>query len=338
MEARKVYVSGGSTYVISLPKKWVTKTNLKPGDSLVVTEHGSSLLIETSVIEKESQVKEIKISQVTSNEALERIIIAFYLVGYDTIRIKLDRKDHLPYRKSIRKVMDYLIGVEIVEDTDDAMTLEIMVDYKRMSTMQILQRMYSINRSMLLDLGKALKTVDIGLAKDVMIREREIDRLYFLVVRQLKSAVEYQQIAEKLGIENQRDCLGYRIAVKALERIADHIENIAKSYIQLLEVQKDTPLNDFIKLNNDIIVIFEKSVHALFTRNNAMAEKIFHELKEIKKSHSDLSNELLQPQNIQSAILQKAMLDSLGRIASYSGDIAEIAINMSVGALTFDKP
>lgn len=336
METRKVYVSGGSTYVISLPKKWVKRANLKAGDSLVVTEQGSSLLIETSIVEKESKVKEIKISKITSNEALERIIIAFYLVGYDTIRIKLDRKDHLPYRKSIRKILDYLIGVEIVEDTDDAMTLEIMVDYKRMMTAQILQRIYSINRSMLLDLGKALKTVDIGLAKDVIIREREIDRLYFLVVRQLKSAVEYQQIAEKLGIENQRDCLGYRIAVKALERIADHIENIAKSYIQLLEIQKDTPLNDFIKLNNDIIVIFEKSVQALFTRNHALAEKIFQELKEVKKSHSDLSNELLQPQNIQSAILQKAMLDSLGRIASYSGDIAEIAINMSVGALAFD--
>jgi len=27
------------------------------------------------------------------------------------------------------------------------------------------------------------------------------------------------------------------------------------------------------------------------------------------------------------------MLDSLGRIASYSGDIAEIAINMSAGAM-----
>ncbi len=336
MEARKVYVSGGSTYVISLPKKWVKKTNLKPGDSLVVTEHGSSLLIETSVIEKESQTKEIKISQITSSEALERILIAFYLVGYDTIKIKLDRKDHLPYRKSIRKVMDYLIGVEIVEDTDDVMTLEIMVDYKRMSTMQILQRMYSINRSMLLDLGKALKTVDIGLAKDVMIREREIDRLYFLVVRQLKSAVEYQQIAEKLGIENQRDCLGYRIAVKALERIADHIENIAKSYIQLQEINKDVQLEDFIKLNSSVVLTFEKSVHALFTRNHVTAEKIFQELKEIKKSHSDLSNELLQPQNIQSAILQKAMLDSFWRIASYSGDIAEIAINMSVGALAFD--
>lgn len=331
METRKVYVSGGSTYVVSLPKKWVKKFNLKAGDSLVITEQGSSLLIETSIIEKESKVKEIKISNITSSDALERLIIAFYLVGYDTIKIKLDRKDHLPYRKSIRKILDYLIGIEIVEDTDDAMTLEIMVDYKRMMTMQILQRMYSINRSMLLDLGKALKTMDIGLAKDVIVREQEIDRLYFLVVRQLKSAVEYQQIAEKLGIENQRDCLGYRIAVKVLERIADHIESIAKSYIQLMEIQKDAPLEDFIKLNSAIVTIFEKSVQALFTRNHALAEKIFQELKEIKSSHSDISNELLQPKNIQSAILQKTMLDSLGRIASYSGDIAEIAINMSVG-------
>ncbi len=333
METRKIYVSGGSTYVISLPKKWVTKANLKAGDSLVVTEQGGSLLIETSIIEKESKVKEIKISKITSNEALERIIIAFYLVGYDTIRIKLDRKDHLPYRKSIRKILDYLIGVEIVEDTDDAMTLEIMVDYKRMMTAQILQRMYSINRSMLLDLGKALKTMDIALAKDVIVREREIDRLYFLVVRQLKSAVEYQQVAEKLGIENQRDCLGYRIAVKVLERIADHIENIAQSYIQLMEINKDVQLEDFIKLNSNIVLTFEKSVQALFTRNHVLAEKIFQELKEIKKSHSDVSNELLEPKNLQSAILQKTMLDSLGRIASYSGDIAEIAINMSVGAL-----
>jgi len=329
MEARKVYVSGGSTYVISLPKKWVKKTNLKPGDSLIVTEHGSSLLIETSVIENESRTKEIKISQVTSSEALERILIAFYLVGYDTIKIKLDRKDHLSYREIIRKILDYLIGVEIVEDTNEAMTLEIMLDYKRMSTIQILRRMFSMDRSMLLDLGKALKNMDIGLAKDIIIREKEIDRLYFLVVRQLKNAVEYQQIAEKLGIESQRDCLGYRIVVKVLERIADHIENIARSYIQLSEIQKEAHLNDFIDVTYNIVTSFEKSFQALFSRNNEMAETVFHELKKIEKHHSDISKGLFKIEDIQSAILMKTMLDSIGRIASYSGDIAEVAINMS---------
>ncbi len=329
MEARKVYVSGGSTYVISLPKKWVKKTNLKAGDSLVVTEHGSSLLIETSVIEKESLTKEIKISQVISSEALERILIAFYLVGYDTIKIRLDRKNHLAYRESIRNILDYLIGVEIVEDTNEAMTLEIMLDYKRMSTMPILQRMFSIDKSMLLDLGKALKNMDIGLAKDIIVREKEIDRLYFLVVRQLKSAVEYQQIAEKLGIESQRDCLGYRIVVKVLERIADHIENIAKSYIQLSGIQKETHLNEFIDLTNSTVTTFEKSIQALFTRNDEKAETVFNELKKVEKSQSDISRELFKIEDIQSAILMKTMLDSLGRIASYSGDIAEVAINMS---------
>ncbi|CAG0997406.1 MAG: regulatory protein [Candidatus Methanoperedens nitroreducens] len=329
MEARKVYVSGGSTYVISLPKKWVKKTNLKPGDSLMVTEHGSSLLIGTSAIEKESQTKEIKISQITSSEALERILIAFYLVGYDTIKIKVDRKDHLAYREIIRNIMDYLIGVEIVEDTNEAMTLEIMLDYKRMSTMQILQRMFSIDRSMLLDLGKALKNMDIGLAKDIIAREKEIDRLYFLVVRQLKSAVEYQQIAEKLGIKSQRDCLGYRIVVKVLERIADHIENIAKSYIRLFEIQKEAQLDEFIDITKDIVATFEKSVQALFTRNGEMAEIVFYELKKVEKSHSDISKRLFEIEDIQSAILEKTMLDSFGRIASYSGDIAEVAINMS---------
>ncbi len=333
METRKVYVSGGSTYVISLPKKWVKKTDLKAGDSLVVTEQGGSLLVGASISEKKSTTKEVRISQMISGDALERIIIALYLVGYDTIRIKLDRKDHLSYRKSIRKMLDYLIGIEILEDTNDSMTLEIMVDYRRMTTMQILQRMFSINRSMLLDLGKSLKTGDIGLAKDVMVREREIDRLYFLVVRQLKSAVEYPQVAEKLGIERQRDCLGYRIAVKVLERIADHIENISKSYIQLLEVQKSIVMTDFVRLNNSLVTIFEKSMNALFTRDIEKAEKIFMELKDIRKAHTDLSGELLHPGNVQSTILQKTMLDSFGRVASYIGDIAEIAINMSVDTL-----
>ncbi|MBE0520926.1 MAG: phosphate uptake regulator PhoU [Candidatus Methanoperedenaceae archaeon] len=331
METRKVYISGGSTYVLSLPKKWVNKTGLKAGDSLVVTEQGGSLLIETGDVEKEPKVKEIRISQLTSSESLPRMIIAYYLVGYDTLKIILNSKDHLSYRKNIRKILDFLVGVEIVEDTNEAMTLEIMVDYKRMMTAQILQRMYSIIRSMLLDMGKAMENMDTALAKDVIVREREVDRLYFLVVRQLKSAVEYQQVAEKLGIKNQKDCLGYRIAVKVLERISDHIENIANSYIELLETGDEVRFEDFIKLNNRIVVIFEKAFNSLFTRNYIMAETIFQNINEIKNTGPDFTNQLLSPKNIQSAILMKAMLDSLERIESYSSDLAEIAINMSAG-------
>jgi phosphate uptake regulator len=117
--------------------------------------------------------------------------------------------------------------------------------------------------------------------------------------------------------------------VKVLERIADHIENIAKSYIQLFDNQKETQLDEFIDLTNNVVATFEKSVQALFTRNDEKAESVFHELKNVEKSLSDISKGLFKIIDIQSAILMKTMLDSLGRIASYSGDIAEVAINMS---------
>lgn len=330
MESRKVYVSGGSTYVMSLPKKWVRKTNLKPGDSLVVSEQGDSLLVGAGAPEREPWVKDIRISQVESTEALERMLVAYYLAGYDTLRIRLDRKDHLAYREGIRKMPDRLIGVEIVEDTDSAMTLEIMLDYKRVNAGQALQRMFFINKSMLLDFGRALKGRDAGLARDIVAREHEVDRLYFLVVRQLKSAVKYQQTAETLGIASQRDCLGYRIIVKVLERIADHIENMATSCMQMSGMGNDVRLDKFLLLAGDIAVTFEKSMLALFARNHEAAGAVFDELKDIEGRHAAISRELFSIEDIQSAILMKTMLDSLGRIADYSGDIAEVAINMSI--------
>ncbi|MCJ7720804.1 AbrB/MazE/SpoVT family DNA-binding domain-containing protein, partial [Candidatus Bathyarchaeota archaeon] len=37
-ETRKLQVTGGSTYVISLPKRWVTQNGLEKGSSLLVRQ------------------------------------------------------------------------------------------------------------------------------------------------------------------------------------------------------------------------------------------------------------------------------------------------------------
>ena len=34
IETRKVQITGGSTYVISLPKKWINKVKIKSGDGI----------------------------------------------------------------------------------------------------------------------------------------------------------------------------------------------------------------------------------------------------------------------------------------------------------------
>jgi phosphate uptake regulator len=330
METRKVYKTGGSTYVISLPKKWVKSNKIKAGDSLVVTRQTGSLFIEPGMVEKGPWMVRIKTSEVPSREALERLIISYYLVGCDTIKIKLD-KASVEFKESARRILEFLIGVEIVEDLGDSITLEILLDHQRMPAPQVLKRIHLISKSMLTDAINVMGNGNENLAKDVIAREREVDRLYFLLVRQLKSAVQYQQVAEKLKIGNQRDCLGYRIVVKSLERVADHIENIIRSYLLLREVEKEPELRKFIELSKKIAEIYDSAALAIFKRERLAAENVFRGLKDVRKQYKQLSDHLFERKaDASSTIHRKSILDSLGRIASYSSDIAEISLNMSV--------
>jgi phosphate uptake regulator len=331
METRKLYLTGGSTYVVSLPKKWVKKCGLSKGDSVVVAEQEGSIIIEPGQIERGPKEITINVSSVPSIEALERLIIAYYLVGFDTIKIKLDVEEQLDYKKGIRKILNFLIGVEIVEDIGDSMTMEILLDHKRMPTIDVLKRMHMINNSMLSDLIRVFDEGNLDLARDIISREREVDRLYFLVVRQLKAAARYQEVSDKLGITHQRDSLGFRIVVKSFERIADHIEGILQNYIKLSEIEMGPDMGEFSSLALRVLKVYGDAVTAMFRNDQELVDRVFTEDKEIEKEHQKLSNNLFEKEkNVQSSLIQKRILDRISRISGYSTDIAEIAINMSV--------
>ncbi len=326
VETRKIYMSGGSSYIISLPKKWVLENNLKPGDSVFVFKKDNSLIIEAQPMSEEKRrYVSIKTSQAVSTNALERLIIAYYLNGYDEIKIILDSKDNLRFRDVVRRLPELLIGVEIVEDTDREILLEILLDEERIPTIKALKRINLIIRSMLHETFKIIKERNIELAKDVITREKEIDRLYFLVVRQLKNS----ELLEKMNIKH-RDALGYRMVVKSMERIADHIENIARVQINLIN-KNIKPIEGCLSLVNMVSKVYEESTKAFFSRDIKTAELAFEDLEKFKIKHEEVSNMLFnKSMNVSEAILFKSFLDSLARIGSYSSDIAEIAINMSI--------
>jgi phosphate uptake regulator len=324
-------MTGGSTYVVSLPKKWVKKSGLKRGDSVVVVEQEGSIIIEPGVVERGPKKIAIDVTDVPSIDALERLIIAYYLVGFDTIEIKLNGEDNLDYKKGVRKILKFLIGVEIVEDVGDSVTMEILLDHKRMPTVEVLKRMHIINKSMLSDLVRAFDEGNLDLARDVIYREREIDRLYFLVVRQLKSAARYQEVSDKLGITHQRDSLGFRIVIKSFERIADHLEGILQNYIKLAGIEKKPDMTEFSQLATRVLGVYDDAVSAMFNQDQKLLDRVFREDKEIEKEHTRLSNQLFErKKDVQPSLIEKRILDSISRISGYSTDIAEIAINMSV--------
>ena len=87
-EQRKLQVTGGSTYILSLPKEWVTRNQLKKGSLIVLREEeDGSIALFPSKLEKQEKKDEafIRVSANDNPDAVMRKVISAYLVGYNEI-------------------------------------------------------------------------------------------------------------------------------------------------------------------------------------------------------------------------------------------------------------
>ena len=84
METRKVQMTGGSSYVITLPKEWITGLKIKKNDPLGVEVQPDGTLIITpkTTTEQVQTTKEIKIDEIDDPKYLFRQLIGTYIRGY----------------------------------------------------------------------------------------------------------------------------------------------------------------------------------------------------------------------------------------------------------------
>jgi phosphate uptake regulator len=334
-EIRKLQITGGSTYVISLPKKWVTQNKLEKGSSLLLRqEDNGSLAVLLPELGKQEKTEEalIKVGPEESSEALIRKTVAVYLQGYNIIHVRAkDQKEILSTQRNAIKTFarNMLVGTEIVIDSSTDLKLQVLLSYPELSVPSALRRMAIITSSMHKDAITALKNIDHQLASDVRATDYEVNRFHLYIIRQLKIAIQNPRLITEIGLEKPKDCLGYRLVTKMVERTADHATNIAK-YVQLLKKQLN---EDFLKsikeMNQVAISSFETSIESLFKRNYALAESV------IEKANSIVALEkkvILSSKetNIDEAANIRLVIESVRRIAEYSTDIAEVVLNMTV--------
>jgi len=327
METRKVYISGGSSYVVSLPKKWIEKNKITPGDSLAVWFNDEEVIFRISDFTAEKSRKiSIHTEDFRSIGAVERYLVGLYLTGFDTIRVMFG--DSEKYRDAVVNITGQLIGCEILTDTGNCVVIEVLIEDDKIKTEELLRRMSIICRSMLGDIVRVFKEGDQGLIGEILDREGEIDKLYFLVIRQLKKAVESQKVAEKLGISSKRDCLGYRMIAKSLERIGDHIKIVVENRERLREAPEN-----YSELAKNVLDLFEITMNAFFGKDIEMADLIFEKFSILESNLGEYHRRNFSSgKGIPRALLKQKILDSFSRIAHYCTDISEITINMSINS------
>ena len=330
---RKVQLTGGSTYIISLPKEWASDVGIKPGDyiQLIPQPDQTLLLVPGEKVEERSEALIDAVSAKFPEEVV-REFIACYLTGYNVIRLKFGKKVD-EYKACLKDIMrSKLIGLETIEESTNQMVVRCFLGYMDFPIKDALKRIHSMTLSMCIDAIRSLKNHDKSLAKDVIQRDDEIDRLYLFVVRGLKLAVENRIVMKEMGLMSPRECLGYRLIVKSIERIADHAARIADIILSLnLSKINSNLLKDISSIAERSYAIYQEAVNSLYKLDIKQANDSIMKVKELTRMEEDLAERIFKLKlDVETITGLRLILESIKRVAEYAADIAEIVINLAI--------
>ncbi|ASJ01370.1 phosphate uptake regulator PhoU [Thermococcus gorgonarius] len=304
MEFRKIQFTGRSSYIISLPKKWVLENELKQGDTvpLIINPDGSITILPRKP-RGSGEKMAISISKEFSPDMAVRLAISAYIQGYDTLEIKF--QEEMPfYKVKLRKTLQSLPGVEIILDEPQRIIAKSLLNESEVNLSDILTRIRSILMSMIGDLQLLIQDPkNEEVLRDIYDLENELDRFYFLVIRTVSRLLTQRTVTEESGIIRRSfDMIGILFIVRNIERIGDHITRIAENPEKL----------DFEKLGRLFVEVLDRIED--------------RDLKKIDRLMLELKREI---RGIDSK--ESTAKESYRRILEYLENIGETIINMAIG-------
>ncbi len=325
IEARKVQKTGGSSFIISLPKEWINKHEIKAKDTIGILSQPDGNLLITPYMSSEKSIKEkiFDIEEIKDPDFLFRLLIGAYIMGYTVIKVISSRKFNSEIKETVRGFSKITIGTEIEEESQNYIKIKDLVDPTEMPFGKTIKRMYILANSMHEDALKALETGDKTLAKKVIENDDDIDRLNWLVERQAHIVLRDIILCQKLDITLE-DASNFKFISRFLERIGDHAVKIAKNVI-LIDYQKiDKELyNNIMTASKISLELLNMSLDAWLQKDLNLANENIESIKKLTNACNTIK---INP-NSEYLVEIGFIIESIRRTGEYSSDISEIIIN-----------
>lgn len=322
MDLRKIQRTSGGTFFVCLPKAWAERNGLARGSIVSVTETADGQLAVNPKygVERAPQVAEIK-----PTPLLDREIVEKYLLGYDIIQVGAKERISPANRERVKQASSRLVGLEIIEENYSKIVMQCLLEPSTFPPQKILRREYSIASGMHRDAVTALIESDVHLAKNVVARDNEVNRLYFLLVRILRTVIQNPGLSEKLVIL-PIDCLDYRLTASLVESIGDQSACIGEKVIKLGGAKIAENLSQLVlKFHTVVYESHENAINAVFSRDVSMAESVRSEGEKVEAMFHEIETVVRdQPAEVGPHIL--AVASSINRIYDNSLDIADLVM------------
>jgi phosphate uptake regulator len=334
-ETRKLQYTGGSSYIVSLPKKWIQDLGLKQGDHVVIMRQANSVLQiapASKKIGKEQKDATIEVGKDNNPYFIARKLIALYFLGYNVITIVPKEERLLAEQREVIKniVRRVLMGTEIIADSASGITLQVLINLQDLSVDAAFKRMLLIAKSMYRDTLLALQENNLELAGEVIKSDDEVDRFSFYIVRQLKIAIKNEHLLREIGLEEPRNCLGYRLIAKSVERVADHAATISKDIIDMHRPINKDSVDKISNMCSFALEVLDDACLSMFKRDYEAADKAIEKSRKIDDMEKGILRSVTKPKDVNDLYRIKLITENIRRVAEYASDIAEIVLNMTV--------
>lgn len=329
MEIRKVQKTGTSTLTVSLPKPWAEEHKLEPGDPVEMEVLSDGSLSLTTVIgnKEEHRKKTIRVKNGDSGPHLMRKLIGTYLAGFDVIEIVAKERLDFELKKKIKEFTKIIIGPEVIDETSTAITLHDLSDPGELPQKKCLRRMYRLVTSMHSDAMTAFGTGDECLAKDVIERDLDVDRLYMMVVKQYNMILKNRKLGKRIGSDIQEGVY-LMLAARLIERIGDHAEKIARNSLSEFAESDEGIVSKMEDLSTRALSVLKKCTDAMFRRDVDDANSAIDEGNAVVEDCEEFKANIEVPGA--AGVIDNAVLDSIIRTTMYSMNIGETAIDLSM--------
>jgi phosphate uptake regulator len=321
-DLRKVQRTPTGTFFVCLPRSWAEQHGLEKGNLVELGETGDGKLL----IDPKYNAEQLpKVATLSAGPYLQREIVGRYLLGFDIIHIEAKERIDFDVRNSVKATVGSLIGLEIVEETYSQIVLQCLLEPSGFPPEKILRRNYAIVAGMHRDALGSFTDGDSQLAKSVTARDDESNRLYFLLVRILRTIIQNPGLSEKLGI-TPIDCLDYRLAASLIEAIGDACVQVAAKTIALNGVKPSGNLRKLlVGLQAICYDAHEQALKAFVNKDIALAESVRNMRERIEAMFPDVEAVAKdQPLEVMPQFLSVAAF--LRQIYEHSVDLADLVV------------
>jgi phosphate uptake regulator len=275
---------GGGTILVSLPKEWTQRTGVRRGSLIQLQEAPDGALLLYPFRREERATKELETTYPrTEIQLLVNDITGSYLLGYDLIRITGKARIAPEHRELIRKALRHLPGIEIVDEDASTIVAQFLLDPATLDPEKLFRRVHAIVLAMLRDLFVGVAEREKDVLESLPERDDEVDRLYFLLVRLIRTAVMDLALASQFRL-TPLDCLDYRVAANLLEGVGDAVVGTARELLVSPESGASRPERELFRLTGERLAqMQELAVRALLKRSAEDARAVIRIYAEIEE-------------------------------------------------------